>query len=246
MTLNKFYFCNINSGYMYKEHQNFKYDRSDDAPVWKYMDFYKLKDLLQTNELYFRRGGLLSDEEEGNISDFSDEDTYYPLDKSKQAVHESISELAEHAKKHLYITCWNQNEQLCSRMWQDYTSEGDGVCVKTDIKSLIASISHEKREVQIGKVHYVPNRRKSQSWLGIYSAFLIKDMCFLHENELRMIVRDTKILDEEPEHPEHLRIKCIAHKLIQEIHIAPSAGSLFSENVMNLTREHGLSELVLR
>lgn len=246
MTLNKFYFCNINSGYMYKEHQNFKYDRSDDAPIWKYMDFYKLKDLLQTNELYFRRGGLLSDVEEGNISDFSGEDTYYPVDKPKRSVYEDISEIAGHAKKHLYITCWNQNEQLCDRMWQHYTSEGDGVCIKTDIKSLIASISHEKRQVQIGKVNYVSNRHKSQSWLGIFSPFLIKDMRFLHENELRMIVRDTKNLDDEPEHQEYLRIKCKAYELIQEIHIAPGAGRLFSKNVKKLAREQGLSELVVR
>jgi hypothetical protein len=35
------------------------------ASIWRYIEFWKLQDLLQTREIYFRRSDKLNDEHEG-------------------------------------------------------------------------------------------------------------------------------------------------------------------------------------
>ena len=40
-------------------------EASDDAVIWRFMDMRKFRDLMASEELYFRRAYLFADESEG-------------------------------------------------------------------------------------------------------------------------------------------------------------------------------------
>lgn len=100
---------------------------NDNTPVWRYMNYWKFKDLIEKKSLYFCRADLHPDD--------PSEGTYaLGQIQARNAYLQSINpELAadderrrRETRKRTYVNCWCVGECDCDLMWRAYTSNGRG------------------------------------------------------------------------------------------------------------------------
>jgi Protein of unknown function (DUF2971) len=110
-------------------------------------------------------------------------------------------------KDYIFGQCWSLKAES-DAMWRIYSTNKDGVKVKTTVRQLCSALFNqvcEFREVSafIGKVEYKPEAElrtllEDTSWVltpdgkGIAKALLFKRMEFEHEEEVRLIFSDAK------------------------------------------------------
>jgi hypothetical protein len=102
----------------------------EDAVIWRFMDLRKFRDLMASQELYFRRADLFTDKSEGlppdqyarrvlglNPHDINDCVT----------LNNHLGFLAQNRESY-YITCWHLYRQETLDMWEQYGDDGVAVC----------------------------------------------------------------------------------------------------------------------
>ena len=129
---------------------------SVDAVLWRYIDMDKFRDLMATEELYFRRADLYksADPQEGlppdgyvrKISglrrfDLKDEQTL----NDTQAVNRQFSE------GH-YLSCWNLFDGERLEMRREYAPEGVAICSRYDL--LKSALDAQLDTIHLGLVRY--------------------------------------------------------------------------------------------
>src|SRR5947209_8143961 len=91
-----------------------------DAVIWRYMDLRKFRDLMASEELYFRRADLFTDPAEG----LPPEDyalrvlglNPYEL-RDRESLNNHLGSLAQH-RESFYISCWYLFHQDTLDMWE--------------------------------------------------------------------------------------------------------------------------------
>lgn len=123
------------------------------SPIWRFIELWKLKDLIQTGELYFRRADMLDDEHEGlppleyervlNLNK-------YDLQDIQERDHE-IGWVAQ-IRQSFYINCWHLDVGETAKMWRQYGKDGVALVSRYDkIKEALNSIPDQ---VMVGLVRY--------------------------------------------------------------------------------------------
>jgi hypothetical protein len=103
---------------------------NDDAVIWRFMPLYKFRDLMASEELYFRRADLFSDKSEGLPPEqyalrVLGLDPYDISDRV--ALNNHLGSLAQHRESY-YISCWHLYREETLDMWEQYGSDGVAVC----------------------------------------------------------------------------------------------------------------------
>src|ERR1700733_7678392 len=104
-------------------------EASDDAVIWRFMDLRKFRDLMASEELYFRRADLFSDSSEGLPPDQYALRVFGldPYDiKDRASLNHHIGSLAQHRECY-YISCWHLFRQEQLGMWEQYGHDGVAV-----------------------------------------------------------------------------------------------------------------------
>jgi len=127
---------------------------SDDAVIWRFMDLYKFRDLVASEELYFRRADLFSDRSEGlPPEDYARRvlglDPYDINDRIKLNNH--LGFLAQNRECY-YISCWHLYHQETLDMWEQYGDDGVAVCSRYGL--LKSALDGLLDEAQLGLVRY--------------------------------------------------------------------------------------------
>lgn len=91
-----------------------------DAVIWRFMDLRKFRDLLASEELYFRRADLFDDETEGlppeqYLQRVLGLDPWSIRDRTMLNNH--LGSLAQSREMH-YITCWHLYRKEALAMWK--------------------------------------------------------------------------------------------------------------------------------
>lgn len=100
-----------------------------DAVIWRFMELWKFKDLMNTGELYFCRADLFDDESEG----LPPERYVHVLGLSRFDIHD-IQELNNHLgslaqfREAFFINCWYLFDQETAAMWKKYGQDGVAIC----------------------------------------------------------------------------------------------------------------------
>lgn len=123
------------------------------SSIWRYVEFWKLKDLVQTGELYFRRADKLDDEHEG-----------LPPSEYERVLNLSRHELNDIAKRdhHIgslaqfrqsfYVNCWHLDTGETATMWARYGKDGVAIVSRYDLlKQVLHSLSDK---VMVGLIRY--------------------------------------------------------------------------------------------
>lgn len=123
------------------------------SPIWRYLEFWKLRDLVQTGELYMRRADMLPDEHEGlppseyervlNLSRFD-------LDHIRERNHD-IGSLAQF-RQSFYVNCWHLYVEETATMWARYGKDGVAIVSRYDLLREVLEPLVDR--VMVGPIRY--------------------------------------------------------------------------------------------
>lgn len=187
-----------------EDHPLFQLPEDRDVKIWRFMDFTKFVELLQSSQLFFARADLLGDPFEGSISRLSINDRKYRAEKfgqEIQGVKSAVVQLAGFDGKlwdsieadsytlkwdaeWMFISCWHMNPVESSAMWQLYAPSGQGVAIQSTYRKLRKSLPDK---VYVGEVQYICYETDFIDLKNSFSPFLCKRKSFSHESELRAL-----------------------------------------------------------
>jgi hypothetical protein len=131
---------------------------SEDAVIWRFMPLYKFRDLMASEELYFRRSDLFSDKSEGLPPEqyalrVLGLDPYDISDRV--ALNHHLGSLAQHRESY-YVSCWHLYCEETLNMWEEYGPDGVAICSRYGLlKSALDGLVDEAHAglVQYGTDH---------------------------------------------------------------------------------------------
>lgn len=229
------------------------------ASIWRYIEFWKLQDLLQTRELYLRRSDQLNDEHEGlppseyeqvlNLSKFQ-------LDDSRDRDH-YIGSLAQF-RQSFYVNCWHLHIEETAAMWARYGKDGVAIVSRYDLLKQVLDPLADK--VMVGLIRY--GTKHLTGW-NVVRFVTTKREKYSSEREVRAMIwltdtsdgmnrhfdqnsrpHDRPIYDPPPTLPEGIRRRIDVADLIQEIVVSPLAPATRLVEVQELLAITGITAIV--
>jgi hypothetical protein len=234
------------------------YEVSEDAVLWRYMDFSKYVSLISSKSIFLSSSDRFEDPFEGakGVKENQDKwNSFYlsffrraikhppecvicdltPQDIKKQALDllDGMALSAQKERQSTFISCWHENNLESEAMWKLYSSNvHNAIAIKTTVKQLRSSID-QVESLTIGKVKYLDLRTE---FAGINEAYLIKRKFFEHEQEVRLIKRDYS-----QSGSYGVKASCNVEKLIQKVYVSPYAPPWFFDVVRDVNKAYGLS-----
>jgi hypothetical protein len=219
-----------------------------DAPIWRFMDLRKFKDLVSTNELYFCRADLFEDEQEGMPPDEIHFGSY-PLGRN-----DALGCNAQF-REDFYINCWHLFAEETAMMWHLYGNEG--VAVSSHYSSLKSEVAKFADKTFLGMVHYGYKHMDGKNENVILNITTKREK-FKDEREVRAFLwipnpyaGINRHYDEHnvahprpltpPSVPEFQRRKVNIQSLITEVVVSPCASEGFISEIERLVKESGHS-----
>jgi len=127
-----------------------------DAVLWRFMDLRKFRDLMASEELYFRRADLFTDKSEGlPPEDYALRvlglDPYNVAHRIELNHH--LGSLAQHRESY-YVSCWYLYERGLETldMWELYGHDGVAVVSRYDL--LYDALNRLMDDAHVGRIQY--------------------------------------------------------------------------------------------
>jgi hypothetical protein len=115
-------------------------DIPDDTVLWRYVDLYRLLDLLQTSELHLTRVDQMEDRWEGAYSSVNVAQRPARYGKYWSAMSTVLPQWYENSRTHMFINCWYMGADESYAMWRLYDAAGKGVAIKTNAALLKSAL----------------------------------------------------------------------------------------------------------
>jgi hypothetical protein len=125
-----------------------------DAVIWRFLDMPKFRDLMASEEPYFRRADLFVDATEGLPPDeyaqpVLGSDPYDVRDRLK--LNHLVGSIAQFRESY-YISCWFLFRAETLKMWSDYAREGVAICSRYEL--LKSALDDMLDTAHVGLVQY--------------------------------------------------------------------------------------------
>lgn len=218
---------------------------SDDTVLWRYMDFARFLNLLESCQLYFSRADQFDDPLEGTITDGEWLGTPLAVHShhpGKNAIHSHpLMQVIRHAS---YVSCWRMGLHESLAMWDLYGKGSGIVAVTTTIGLLKEQLSTDHRPVFLAEVKYV-DWNSAGAIPGMMPLVARKEMSYAHEAEMRAFVWDNNALQDErylrPEElPRGLTFDIDLQHLLSAIWIGPREKLWIRPLVEKVVARYGL------
>lgn len=227
----------------------------DSAVIWRYLDFAKYVDLLDTRTLFFARSDRLGDPLEGSLSEASLErrrrriESWSLSDDEKLEYGCKLSATYRNTRLRTYISCWTVGEHENAAMWHIYSSMKSGVAIRSTCQRLRDSLSpDDPTPVNIGEVLYEGDKELDPGAFFLLP-YLLKRPSFAYERELRAIIQAGGLSEEEDSRekaPPGKNMKVDLKSLVESAYVAPMAPEWFFSLVESVTKRYRLSVPVVR
>ena len=235
---------------------------SDQAALWRFMDFTKFVSLLKYNSLFFTRADQFADPFEGAkgllankkkwdehyLNFFIDASTNLPdgikstrgqeeiLNDAKRLL-EQLDTIGSSQLQETFINCWHENEYESEAMWKLYTSSLDqGIAIKTTYKKLYNSLGRNP-SIHIGRINYIDFRN---NFADINDSFWFKRKSFEHEKEVRAILQDR-----EAKNGFGKLVPVDLDILIDEVYVSPTSQAWFKDIVSDILLKYDIKKKVI-
>jgi len=222
---------------MYIEHPVFQTRNSFDKPIWRYMDFWKFLNLLETQSLFFSNSDNLGDNNEGRIPIFILNKMFKEDKLNGNTLNADLNNFLENTlrKTHL-ISSWSFGERESFAMWKMYAKDKMGIAIETDLGCLKASFKNTLRNIYIGEINYINEKNYYFSTSNMFYPFITKLDFYKFENELRCmtILKDDEISTSK-------LIEVDLKILIKKVHISPNSKPEFLKLIKLLKKEYELN-----
>lgn len=231
-----------------------------DTVICRFMEFWKFRDLLASEELYFTRTDLLKDDDPWEALP-SDAYARRALGLRRFDVNDELRLNNDQAfnrqhSENCYINCWQLFEGETVHMWDRY---GKGVAVFSRFDALKSTLIPLLDPILLGAVKYSEANNKSYNQIQF---LFTKRACFDKEKELRILLQcydpmagmnrhynadnfpNREPLDENPIHPwvhPCKRRRIDLKSLVTEIRLSPWAKTEDTEEVKLWVKNKNLS-----
>lgn len=226
------------------------------APIWRFMEMWKFRDLIETGELYFRRADLFpNDELEGIPTDEYAQHVLrlHPLDvRDRRELDHSIGSMALNREAH-FVCCWSLFTEETVTMWSEFGKDGVAICSRYDLLKAALETCHGRPH--LGRVRYGTSHLTGWNVLRFIST---KRERFAHEREVRALLWMYELGDGRARHfdlenrphrrplpslpspaPQFQRRKVDLQALMTGIVVTPWASTELLTEVKELTRRAG-------
>jgi len=229
--------------------------------IWRYMDFSKYVDMLNTNTLYFTRADKLEDPYDCSGMQFFGEQ-YKQLSSANPQGREWTSKVNTFERLFVYLNCWHMNDVQSAALWKLYSeNKYETIAIQTTFGKLKSEIENKwSRDggPHITKVKYdlenagepIGNPPEGKLFSALSRANIIyKRPSFEHEKELRAFIfqgydkhKENDTLRNEAhleklmkERDEGIPIPIDPAKLIEKVYVSPLAKVWCVELVKNVS-----------
>jgi len=218
---------------------------SQESTIWRYVDFSKFIDLLDSRSLFFPRLGLLRkfDPYEGSLVPFH---SRYKGGESSEIVRESDEGLPNDA----FVSCWYLNDLESAALWKLMPKSDEGVAVKSTIEKLSRSLERTSSEqymnIYMGSIAYGHEKVRSRKEANPNhvrgdDVVFTKRKCFEHEKELRLLIWAYDLITPVPPDKTGLKLEVDLESMISEIVISPEAPCWIEDLAKRVVKQYGFS-----
>ena len=238
---------------MIEEHPIFKSPSNPNQKIWRYIDFTKFVDLLNSQSLYFTRADKFEDIFEGSVPIMTAElrnKRMLEMIKNQEVLPkyspEFWEELGRKSREEYAINCWHMNDYESAAMWKLYLKSNEGIAVQSNYYKLISSLQPTEKRIFIGVVNYIDYEKEVIDWNNSFNPYVHKRKSFAHENELRAIIwkpiKSIKRTTQETEWTEGgIKIKIDLNSLVENIFVSPDSAEWLTDLVKDTCDKFGFS-----
>lgn len=165
-----------------------------------------------------------------------------------------VENMVDKMREVTFANCWSDRRYEDSNMWGAYTSESDGVAIKTTYGSMKDSILEVEGLLYCGNVEYIDFDNQDMKRDAI-APFYYKQQQFESESEFRLIVTDydsryfnlEEGVDGIPSPPEKPKrpITVDPNELIEEVRVHPKSKDYFKDVVEEALEAKGVTAPVI-
>jgi len=232
--------------------------QNQDAPIWRFMEMWKFRDLMTTGELYFRRADLFANDKNEGLppGEYLRTLALNPLDvRDRQVMDDHTGSVAQF-RESFYISCWHLHRNETREMWKEYGEDGVAICSRYSLLKSALDATGDRAFlglVQYGWKHvtgpnlfrYVTTKRveyagerEVRAVLWIMDALAGGNRHFNSDNRAHPRPLTPPLPDRVPE---FVRRKVDLQALVTEIFITPWASSTTVGEVKHLVKSNGYS-----
>jgi hypothetical protein len=196
--------------------------RNSLQPLWRYLRYERLMDLLDSEELFFAHLRGLSDGLEGSLTERTRSKLfqwfygqYNDATLARQAL-----ETYENHRDAFFVNCWHMNDAESYLMWKVY---GDrGFAIRTTFERVQISFDRFAGEVNGGVVEYIDFAREATQIGNVFTPVVKKDMPYRDEREFRLLLWQPNQANQWIDvNVPGVRVQVDLAKLIEKIYISP-------------------------
>jgi len=156
--------------------------------MWRYMSTSRLQELLELEQLYFRRVSRFGDGLEGRLTRRSRDRlrSWFVQHGSAPHIAEEEMRVYEGHSNAFFANCWHMRNHESYLMWRAYATKG--VAVQTTFERIQASFDKTPHTVDGGVVSYVDFEREHTGLGQVFTHVTTKDLPYEDEREFRLLL----------------------------------------------------------
>ena len=227
-----------------------------DNTIWRYTNFAKFVDLLETKALFFANRKSFPDQYEGwhnalganDHFDISNEgklvDAPEPYDQRSARNSKGIKQIMGYHNDMILrstgIQCWAMKQKDSNVMWKAYAGLSSAVAITSTPRRLLSSLKqNDTHQITYGLVDYIDYEKEKIPPDNIYSPLFKKADFFCEENEFRVCVTckdDEQYIPQGDGFPVIVDLK----RLITGVYISPMSQGWFSNLCAQICKRYGV------
>jgi hypothetical protein len=211
-----------------------------DVRVWRYMAVERFESLVEEG-VFFARSHLFEDQREGSATHLQAWSRRIPPIRVRSVrtgvrttLNEALASDSRWNRQWVCVSCWHMNDTESDAMWKLYGGFGKNVCVQSTFRRLDESLHAHSPDAPyplMGVVRYIDHAKDIIPSDAILAPYFHKPLEFAHEREVRAILWDYPIAEDEI--PKRIKIEEVAkddgipfpildlNQLIERVYVAP-------------------------
>ena len=237
---------------MYKKHKVFIEPNYSDM-LWRYLDFTKFMDLLESESIFFTRADKFEDKFEGSYSKLNRKigrEVYKDMtDEQYRTMINQVSFFSRNMIRYTFINCWHMNNYESEAMWKLYSKSNEAVAIQTTYRRLKDCFNNYEKDIFIGKVNYIDYETEWMPEGNAFYPYVHKRKSFIHENEVRAVMQELPcneqgITFEKDICDYGINVPVDINILIENIYVSPLAPQWFGDLVKKVVNRYGYDKEV--
>ncbi len=207
--------------------------------LWRYMDFAKFIEMLESRTLWFVRVDQLEDPLEGLHTDAELAGIRKNLERKRS---QQLISVFRRARRELYVNCWRAGTEESLAMWDLYGRGAGIVAIKSTVGRIQEAVAKYDKPVFISKTRYI-DWNDAPGLDNVLVACSRKDQSYQHESEVRVILLGEFF--KSTNRRLGIRLSIDPEQLVTEVVVGPREQEWVLRLVKQVMKRYGLVQSVI-